>query len=145
MKIAFEAARGLPSHISEIPYIGGEYAPRARRALHADLKRRVYAALLARKRHSLTAPRWAQPLPLREYECIELQRDADNKLKLVGHFAASWRKCDWDEQHPLFAEFCCILLYPPAVPECLERDYALQSMFPSLPLPHLDADLCWRA
>jgi hypothetical protein len=104
----------------------------------------VYAALCARERHNLTAPRWAQPLPLREYECIELQRDADNKLKLVGYFAMSWRQCTWDERHPLFAEFCCILLYSPAVPECLERDYALQEMFPSLPLPHLDADLCWR-
>jgi hypothetical protein len=45
----------------------------------------------------------------------------------------------------LFAEFCAILLYSPAVPECLEHDDELQNMFPSLPLPHLNADLCWCA
>ena len=145
MKIAFEGARGLPSHISEIPYIGGEYSPRAPRALHADLKRQVYAALCARKRHSLTAPRWAQPLPLREHECIALKRDADNKLKLVGHFAANWRKCDWDERHPLFTEFCCGLLSLPRLPYCLEQDQALKAMFPPKQLSRLSADFCFTA
>src|SRR5262245_28446205 len=143
MKIAFEAARGLPSHISEVPYIGGEYCPHAKQALHVDLKRQVYAALLARKRHSLTAPHWAQPLPLREHECLALKRDADNKLKLVGHFAASWRRCDWDERHPLFAEFCRGVLDSPWLPGCLEQDQALKAMFPPKQLS-LSADLYWR-
>jgi hypothetical protein len=109
VQTAFEAARGLPSHISEIPFIGGEYFPHGSEETHADLKRKVRAALYARERHNLAAPRWAQPLPLREHECIELKRDADNKLKLVGYFAMSWRKCTWDARHPLFARFCCAL------------------------------------
>jgi hypothetical protein len=142
---AFEAARGLPSPISEVPFIGGAYCPRAKRAAHADLKRQVRAALCAHALHDLSAPHWAQHLPLREHECIELKRDADNKLKLVGYFGLSLRRCDWDERHPLFAEFCTSLLYSPAVPECLEHDDELQNMFPSLPLPHLDDDLCWQA
>jgi hypothetical protein len=71
---AFEGARGLPSHISETPFIGGTFYPHDPRASHAGLKRQVRAALYARELHRLNAPRWAQPLPLRARECFELKR-----------------------------------------------------------------------
>ena len=62
VKRVFEARRGLPDELYEIPWIGGTYRPRAPRTSHADLMRNVCRALCAQKWFEHTAPSRPQPL-----------------------------------------------------------------------------------
>src|SRR5262245_46351769 len=100
----FEARRGLPYEPAEIPWIGGTYRPRAPRKQHVALQQQVVWALRAREWFEHTAPKWAQPLPLREDECEMLLKDADRQNQLLGHYALSLRSMGWNYvTHPPFA------------------------------------------
>ena len=68
--------------------------------------RKACRALCAQKWFERTAPKWAQPLPLREEECEMLLKDADSRLRLLGHYALSLRSTSWDcSTHPPFDAF----------------------------------------
>jgi hypothetical protein len=131
--------------MSEIPIIGGEFFVRGRGLQIDELKRRAIAALSARARFRLDAPRAPQPLPLRENECAYLQQSPDNREKLVGFYASSPRLRLWNyDLHPPFTVFARGLVHSPFFPASLEEIRQLANEFPPARLPGLDGDLIWR-
>ena len=84
VKRVFEARRGLPDELYEIPWIGSTYRPRAPRTSHADLMRNVCRALCAQKWFEHTAPSQAP----------------------ATVYALALRSTSWDRTtHPPFDEF----------------------------------------
>jgi transcriptional regulator with XRE-family HTH domain len=89
----------------------------------AQLKQRLRAALAARAWFDKQGPAWATPLPLREEECAALQRDASNRLKLVGYYGSSLRRLDFDYlAHPLLYDYCRGVMAHPNPPTGLRDD-----------------------
>ena len=109
VKVVFEASRGLPNghDVHEAPFIGGPFYARAPRQSHVPLMQEVVRALCAQRWFEETAPKWAQPLPLRIEECEALLKDPDEGQRLVARYALMLRSTSWEcSTHPPFNEFC---------------------------------------
>jgi hypothetical protein len=110
----------------------------------AESRRRTLAAIKARKQFDKHKPDWAPQLPLRKDECEALQRNPDNRIKLVGYYGLSQRGVYWSfPRHPSFVKYARSLLAHPNVPKYLLGDANLLAEFPPKPLPGLDEHLCW--
>jgi hypothetical protein len=98
----------------EIPVIGGEFLPPDYRA---GLQERVMRALCARRWFEFEAPLWAQPLPLRNEDCIACfnpPHPTYGRRWLVGEYGVCLRSMDWHyERATPFEKFCQHLAPPP--------------------------------
>jgi hypothetical protein len=93
----FEALRALPDEVAEVPFIGGSYHPHAPREEHVGWIYEVTDALCCRRWFAFEAPRWAQPLPLREKDCIALFNLPwpTQRLIHVGNYGMALRALGW--------------------------------------------------
>jgi hypothetical protein len=149
VKAVFEAKRGLLDPIIEVPWIGGVYCPRDKRENYADLMQQACKAACAQKWFDMTGPKWARPfgLPLRMEDFDTLERDPDNKQKLLGMYGRSLRWEGWDYLiHPsinVFGSGVTEFLWSPRE---LRTDPELQRLFPPRRLEGLTwtTSLCWH-
>jgi hypothetical protein len=75
-----------------------------------DLQARVVRALCCRKWFEFEGPRWAQPLPLKEDDCIALFNLPEPRWGrhwLVGEYGRHLRRLGWHYQRAIpFEKFC---------------------------------------
>jgi hypothetical protein len=110
----FEAARALPDEVCEIPFIGGTYSPHALREELVPLKQRVIRALCCQHWFEFEAPRWAQPLPLRQKDCWALYNLPNCRRTPVGQYSEALRSLGWHYRRaPPFEVFYSQLQAPP--------------------------------
>jgi hypothetical protein len=112
---AFEIARNQPIVSCEIPIIGSlrayEYSPHAPWQQTYVLERFAVKALLAQKWFEDEAPKWAQPLPLTEEDCVALLQTRDRRPNLRGKYGQLLRELQWELTYvTLFEVFCAGVL-----------------------------------
>jgi hypothetical protein len=123
----FEALRALPDDVAAIPFIGEmpytneQFNPHAPAEELAALKALVAQALRAQKWFEFEAPAWAQPLPLRFEECVQLNRlygdgvgpDWTRRFGLISRYAQDLRSLRWRYERMLpFEQYCAQVLNP---------------------------------
>ena len=102
-------------------------------------------ALLAREYFSDHGPSDAPPLPL-SHDDIEDYRDARGLACIVGFFARSLKRLDYDlRKHPSFDDFACGLmaLAMEKGMRDLEKDENLKRRFPPRPLAGMTPGAYW--
>jgi hypothetical protein len=107
----FEARRNQPITLCEIPIIGSirghEYSPHAPRQQTYVLERLAVKALLAQKWFEDEAPKWAQPLPLTEEDCVALLQTRDRRPNLRGNYGRLLRELQWEYRNAKPFELFC--------------------------------------
>src|SRR5262245_19303128 len=81
----------------KIPVIDDEFLPPERRTQEyfSKLEQLVVRALVAKKWFEFEAPRWAQPLPLSEDDCIALINQPNRRLYAVARYGRYLRALRW--------------------------------------------------
>jgi hypothetical protein len=113
----------------EIPIIGGEFVDYellakqephiefpSRQEYCANLQGMITRAMAARRWFELEAPAWAQPLPLKEEDCIAYFDEPAQcgRRRLVGRYGMRMRSAWWHRENVLpFEVFCADQLRPP--------------------------------
>jgi hypothetical protein len=82
-EMLLEAARALPDEVCEIPIIGGTYNPHAPWEELVAVAQRMVRAQCAQLWFWFEAPLWAQPLLLREKDCIRVLNQPNQRLQPV--------------------------------------------------------------
>src|SRR5262245_30258872 len=92
--------------VGEIPVIGDKFPPPEYRTAEyfTGLQAKVVRALCARKWFEFEGPRWAQPLPLKEDDCIALLNTPEPRWGrhwLVCEYGRHLRGYDWHYQRAI--------------------------------------------
>ena len=110
----FEALRASPDDVCEIPWIGGTYPPHTPCEKLVPLKQRVVRARCAQHWFGFEVGQWAQPLPLRQKDCVALYNQPNRRLAPVGQYGQILRMMDWHfHRVQRFEDFCAELSAPP--------------------------------
>jgi hypothetical protein len=111
----------------------------------APQKKAAMAALCAAEWFALNGPPDAPPLPL-SHDDIEDYRDAGGLAGIVGFFARSLKRLDYDlRNHPSFDDFACGLMAMAMEKGMrdLEKDENLKRRFPPRPLAGMTPGAYW--
>src|SRR5262245_28927537 len=111
----------------------------------AEIKRKVHAALAARKAFREHGPSWAPLLPLTSADIYVLHRYSTAADRLVAHYAWSQLQSDWDRRHPTFDPYAGGVMAHVFKPDYLQNDALLWIEFPPVPLPGIDRSMCWNS
>jgi hypothetical protein len=144
--IAIRRRKGNDSDIVEVPIIGEVYTVED----VEFVKHKITLAIAAQIRWDTEKPPFLPALPLSLAEITKVrntkfEKSGDEWLQILAYFAYSWRKADWDPEHPSFAAFTSALLNSPQVPWNLHMSAAL-SKIERRPLKGFNNEtFCWES
>jgi hypothetical protein len=101
------------TRLFEAPVIGGWHPV----SQFDAVKNKACRAAIARVWWQFNGPSWSRPLPLSSEEIQEAIDSNDARQMLVGYFANSLQRSNYDfRRHPSFFDFCSALMASPYCP-----------------------------